>query len=73
MKYFVKSKIFERMKHVPEFTLYPAVIRQQDVQEKLSVSVVRNTKLGRCHPIYRPRRPLGRVEVYLYFVFRPRH
>ena len=25
------------------------------------------------HPFYRPRRPLGRAEVYLYSVFRPRH
>jgi hypothetical protein len=28
---------------------------------------------GRFHPFYWPRRPLGRVEVYLESVFRPRH
>jgi hypothetical protein len=29
--------------------------------------------VGRFHPFYRPRRPLGRAEVWFYSVFRPRH
>jgi hypothetical protein len=28
---------------------------------------------NRFHPFYRPRSPLGRVEVKLYSVFRPLH
>jgi hypothetical protein len=29
--------------------------------------------VGRFHPFYRPRRPLGRVGKYFYSVFRPLH
>ena len=33
----------------------------------------RNDEVGRFHTFYRPRRPLGRVEVQLYSIFRPRY
>ena len=35
--------------------------------------VPKKCQVGSFHPFYRPRKPLGRVEVQLYSVFRPRH
>jgi hypothetical protein len=34
---------------------------------------VHHVSIGRFHPFYRPRRPLGIVEVKFYSVFRPWH